>query len=416
VEQSSTLWNGSWVEEEPMSPFRLENVPVHCLLLLGATCACASAELPAPPDPDPERGALGVAAQALGCSEGERLFTRETFGGNGRTCATCHSAETGTVSPEDARRRSRMDEHDPLFLHDGSDDGAGHGVERMLADATVLVEIALPPNVSLAGDPSARSVTVRRGIPSTLDTPALDPVLMLDGRQPSLEAQAAGAAHDHAQSATPPTPEQLRAIAAFEQSDAFFSSRALRQFARGGPPPDLPRGRTRAEQRGRRFFEDVAPGASGKLGLCAGCHSGPMLNESNEFLPFPLPVGSRFQTVGVSELNRAQNPVYDFVFTAPDGSTKIISSPDPGRALITGLADESLGEHVNAFKTSSLWGVARTAPYFHDNSAKTLEDVAAHYADFFAVVTDPDGPGPAGPAVVLTPRDQADIVAYLELL
>lgn len=30
--------------------------------------------------------------------EGKRLFTTETFGGNGRTCATCHSLETGTVS------------------------------------------------------------------------------------------------------------------------------------------------------------------------------------------------------------------------------------------------------------------------------------------------------------------------------
>ena len=30
------------------------------------------------------------------------LFEDATFGGNGRTCRTCHSRETGTVSPEDA--------------------------------------------------------------------------------------------------------------------------------------------------------------------------------------------------------------------------------------------------------------------------------------------------------------------------
>ena len=36
--------------------------------------------------------------------EGRRLFERETFGGNGRTCATCHGQETGTVSPQDARK------------------------------------------------------------------------------------------------------------------------------------------------------------------------------------------------------------------------------------------------------------------------------------------------------------------------
>jgi hypothetical protein len=52
----------------------------------------------------------------------------------------------------------------------------------------------------------------------------------------------------------------------------------------------------------------------------------------------------------------------------------------------------------------------------HDNSAKTLLDVAAHDADFFELTTDADGPGPAEPALVLTERDQADIAAYLELL
>ena len=31
--------------------------------------------------------------------DGRRLFERETFGGNGRTCLTCHSRKTGTVSP-----------------------------------------------------------------------------------------------------------------------------------------------------------------------------------------------------------------------------------------------------------------------------------------------------------------------------
>jgi len=50
--------------------------------------------------------------------------------------------------------------------------------------------------------------------------------------------------------------------------------------------------------------------------------------------------------------------------------------------------------------------VARTAPYFHDNSAKTLEDVARHYALFFSIVS----------PIVLTPEDQSDIVAYLKLL
>src|SRR5688572_9366234 len=168
--------------------------------------------------------------------DGKRLFERETFGGNGRTCETCHSKDTGTLAPHDVRERFRRDRQDPLFLHDGSDDGYGNGTRRIRRDATILVTIPLAPNVSLADDPSARTVTLRRGIATTLNTPALDPVLMLDGRQATLEDQAAGAIMDHAQGVVPPR-IALRAIAAFQKSSTFFSSPALRHFANGGPAP-----------------------------------------------------------------------------------------------------------------------------------------------------------------------------------
>ncbi len=337
--------------------------------------------------------------------KGRRLFERETFGGNGRTCLTCHSRETGTVSPQDAQHRFATNPADALFLDDGSDDGLGHGATRMQKDATVLVRIALPDNISLAHDPSARSVVLRRGIPSTLNTPALDQVLMLDGRQPDLLAQARGAIADHAQATREPRPDELAAIAAFQHTPAFFSSSATMKYAYLGVKPELPAGRTDAEQRGRRFFVDAAPQGDFKTGLCAGCHSGPMLNETNEFIPAPpFRRGGRFQSVGVSEFNVAGNPVLDYVFRNVDGSTTTVSSADPGRALITGNAQDA--ESLNAFKIPSLWGVARTAPYFHDNSAKTLEDVARHYALFFSVVS----------PIVLTAEDQADMVAYMKLL
>jgi cytochrome c peroxidase len=345
---------------------------------------------------------------------GKRLFKRETFGGNGRTCMTCHSSETGTVSPEDAQRRFAENPNDPLFLHDGSDDGQGNGASRMLADATVLVEVPLPDNVSLADDPNARSVILRRGIPSTFNTPVLDPVLMSDGREPDLETQALNAIRGHAQSNESPGEKDLRRIAAFEKSDAFFSSKALKRFARTGIAPELPEGVTESEKRGRRFFEDVAFDPATKAGSCAACHSGPMLNQTNEFLPLPLPPGSRFQSVLVSELNAAGNPVRDFIFKNPDGTTTVISSPDPGRALITGDARAFPFDSLNAFKIPSLWGVRRTAPYFHDNSAKTLEELAEHYKKFFIVVSTP--PGGGEPTIVLTDQDLADIVAYLKLL
>src|SRR6187551_2873489 len=101
---------------------------------------------------DDERGGQGNS------KSGKHLFERDTYGGNGRTCSTCHSEATGTVSPDDAQRRYARNPGDPLFVHDGSDDFQGNGVSRMLRDATVLVEIPLPPNVALADDPAARSV------------------------------------------------------------------------------------------------------------------------------------------------------------------------------------------------------------------------------------------------------------------
>jgi hypothetical protein len=302
-----------------------------------------------------------------------------------------------------------------LFRGDGTDDGAGHGVQRMLTDATVLIRIPLPDNVSLASDSSARSVVFRRGIPSTINTPSLDPVLMYDGRHGSLESQALAAIADHAQATRTPTAKELEQIAVFERTRPFFSSHALWEFAWTGRPPELPRGNTPSERRGRRFFEDapIGSGSDGKTGLCAACHSGAMLNETNQFIPAPpFRRGGRFQSVLVSELNEAGNPVFDFVFRNGDGTTTTVSSPDPGRALVTGSPAQ--GESLNAFKIPTLWGVAQTAPYFHDNSARSLEDALRHYAKFFAIISTP--PGGGAPGIDIGEQDQKDIVAFLKLL
>lgn len=137
-----------------------------------------------------------------------------------------------------------------------------------------------------------------------------------------------------------------------------------------------------------------------------------MLNQTNSFFVAAtsglIPAGTRFQSVGVSEFNEGGNPAQQFIWTNPNGTQTYLSTPDPGRALITGRIDQpGPASDLNAFKISILWGVKDTAPYFHDNSAKTLEDVAAHYARFFQTIPAP---------VTLTEQDQADIVAYLKLL
>ena len=358
------------------------------------------------------------AQASQGVAGGKRLFERETFGGNGRTCRTCHSKETGTVSPDDARARFAANPGDPLFVADGTDDGEGNGVTRILDHATIRITIPLPPNVSIQEDPSARSVTFLRGIPTTLNTPALDPVLMLDGRAPDLSAQALGAIHDHTQNTVEPTRKQLQRIADFQRTKQFFSADVLRQFAlHGGPAPELPAGTTDSEIRGRRFFIDQPKQVNPETGLfkldgfCAHCHSGPMLNVANGFNPnFPKDV--RFSTARVSQFNVIGNPVYHWVFTNPDGTTTVAPSPDPGCLLIPNTCQSQpvpLAAKITQgfFKTPMLWGISKTAPYFHDNSAATLEDVVDQYRRMFAA---------AGGNEPLTDQDKADMVAYLELL
>ncbi len=275
------------------------------------------------------------------------------------------------------------------------------------------VGIAAPSAATVKAGPV---ITAGVPLPQPKNTPALDPVLMADGREPSLQSQAARAILDHAQGSVP-SPEELSAIASFEKTNGFFSSPALRRFALNrGPAPQLPQGHTASEKRGRRFFEDVPPDpAQGfKPGLCAHCHSGPLMNQTNQFAtafipsPAPIPAGQRFLNVGVSEFNSANNPVREFIFNPGTPREKRIFSPDPGRALITGVVDDPRLENVNAFKIPALRGIRHTAPYFHDNSAKTLEDVAAHYAKFFSASSHG--------LIVLTPQDHKDIVAFMKLL
>ena len=124
-----------------------------------------------------------------------------------------------------------------------------------------------------------------------------------------------------------------------------------------------------------------------------------------------LPIGEHFQTVNVSEFNLGDDPVYEFVFPDPRDPSRTVrvASPDPGRALITGDVRD-----VNFFKIPTLWGVSRTAPYFHNNSAANLDELMEHYEDHLAtfLFAGFSWPFPHVP----TAQDKADIIAYLKLL
>ena len=175
----------------------------------------------------------GLGQDELGIElDGKKLFDKETFGGNGRTCLTCHSKDTGTLTLADVQRIiDKADPNDAFLIHDALDED-GVGTTRVQAHATIRMTIPLPPWVSLADDPGATHVTVFRGIPSTRNTPALDPVLLHDGRAPTLQEQALGAIHDHYQNTSEPTTAQLDAIAEFQRTDAALLLLACAQEVR----------------------------------------------------------------------------------------------------------------------------------------------------------------------------------------
>jgi hypothetical protein len=393
---------------------RLRRLAVMCTLAGAAACSDGGEVLTPPPQQEPPPA-----------PNGQQLFDSETFGGNRRTCLTCHTKENGTITLEDVARRLAADMDDELFLHDALDDGTA-GTSRLAAHATIRVEIPLPPGVTLAANPAQRSIIVNRGIPTTLNAPALDGrgviALMLDLRDGTLEQQARGAIRGHALGTVEPTNAQLAALAHFQQSDArFFSSAALRAFVDGGPAPELPTANNESEARGRLFFVDTAMTAGSKAGSCALCHSGPALNEANQFGRAAGATGARGQKFGrvhVAETNVLGNPTFTFLVDGP-GGVRTVTLADPGIMLTPRSASQQLGaftppdvhpaDLAGFFKTPSLWAVGRTAPYFHDNSAKTLRQVVDHYADVFFVQQQI-----AGGFVVLTDQDREDILAFLQ--
>jgi cytochrome c peroxidase len=88
--------------------------------------------------------------------------------------------------------------------------------------------------------------------------------------------------------------------------------------------------------------------------------------------------------------------------------------------MITGSPND-----FEAFDVPTLRGIGKTAPYFHNNSADTLERVVEVYSDHllsrFPSLTlpgekEPDPDGDAGPPEALTAAQKSDLVAFLKRL
>lgn len=399
------------------------------ILFLAFICACS-----------PATSATTSADEALLCDiiDGARLFDRETFGGNGRTCSTCHILDSHTdLAPADVQAAFVADPTGPLFRSLDSDDGVGSDYSLLLRDATVRIPFVLPPGVwveepddgvNVQRNPDGTTtVWVRRSTP-TVENIALEDHIMWDGREGSdLEHQAQSAVTTHAgASARPVTADERSDIATFQEQ--LFSGLQTRLYAATGRVPVLPAGRNASEQRGRGFFVSQGPIDATHRGLCATCHSGPMLNTTDAANPLQPP-GERFSNNFVSETNGLfgnQYPELTYHFPHPVFGERVLRSSDPGRLLVTGDPCEVVaacivnpGSTISIFRISTLWGVASTAPYFHDNSAADLEEVMDVYGFLFAFTADAlDGAAdgvvaPANAPFVITPQDRADILAYM---
>jgi cytochrome c peroxidase len=122
-------------------------------------------------------------------------------------------------------------------------------------------------------------------------------------------------------------------------------------------------------------------------GTCTTCHNTP--NAGNHSIPMPLDIGLADASRRTPDL-----PLYTLRNRAT-GET--VQTTDPGRALVTGLWQD-----IGRFKGPTLRALATRAPYFHNGSAKNLDEVVRFYDERFGIG--------------FTEQEKEDLVAFLKAL
>jgi cytochrome c peroxidase len=344
--------------------------------------------------------------------------------GNGRACADCHMpSDHFQLSPADvearfqnlqARRLTNPRADDPLFRPVDANDYRINGesasdFSNLRENALVRITFALPPNMRLI-DPATNlpsnetSVDVWRMVPTVNNVKLTGPDglnpwprgpntsggYQLDGRIGTLQEQAFAALIAHAEIQVAPRQGMLDDLSAFQS--VLFSSpgvRALSAAVSAGvtPLPDADPPLNALEQAGKVVFTRA----------CTQCHGGP--GQSTPQAP-----AVRYHEIATQcprPVDTAQSPprfvfkpcsaslarsVRTYQITLPDGvSTIRRTSSDPGRALLTGFVGVGppAADDWNKLDVPGLRGISKTAPYFHNNSAATLEEVVDHYTAFF---------------------------------
>jgi cytochrome c peroxidase len=395
------------------------------------------------------------------------------LGGNGRSCADCHMlTDHFQLSPAGAEARFQLlqrrrehdpDADDPLFRPIDADDFRVNGDQasdfgNLRENGLIRVTLPLPANMTLidpaTGAPSdERFADVWRMVPTVNNVRLTGPDAgglwfrgpnatggyQLDARISSLQDQALGAFINHAQAVTAPSQRVLDDLASFQR--VLFTNPDVRRLADAvsagvEPLPDPDPTLDELEQQGKAVF----------VRACAQCHGGPGQStpDSTGLLPVirfhdiasqcPRPIDTRPPAVVMPArfafapcAPRLARNARTYEITLANGTTIRRTSSDPGRALLTGfVGGPGPLDDWNKFDVPGLRGIAQTAPYFHNNSAATLEDVVDHYIEFFKRVR-VNVPGSPIPPILTTDglhvdrpltsaEERAALLAYLRKL
>lgn len=126
------------------------------------------------------------------------------------------------------------------------------------------------------------------------------------------------------------------------------------------------------------------------VGSCSTCHNAP--NVGNHSSALAINIGTT-NYPALPALDTSGLPVY--TIACNNGQT--VQTTDPGRALVTGKCAD-----IGKLKGPILRGLAARAPYFHNGSAQTLNDVVEFYNERFNLN--------------LTAQQKSDLVAFLKSL
>jgi cytochrome c peroxidase len=293
--------------------------------------------------------------------QGEALFFSETFGGNGRTCGTCHRAENNfTIDPAFI---ATLPLDDPLFVSEFNADLAG------LEDSTMLREFGLiRANADGFESPTekfvVRSVSHLFGLASSLQSNATEAPFEMTGwsgdgapGSGTLRDFSTGAVVQHftrtldrvaGEDFRLPTDAELDALQAFMLSLGVPATLDLQTLRLTNP----------AAETGRVLFitEDSENGSK-RAAKCNACHR-------NAGALTVAGINQNFDT-GVEDAAHAAD---------------VLGALRPRDGGFGTQLDEATGGFGDGtFNPVPLVHAADTAPFFHNNVAATLEDAIAHY-------------------------------------